>query len=304
MTSLAGIRNEPYTATPGVVFSSGQLWKNFRIDLFHYPPAHLRSHATDEHTLIFNLGEPLPFAWKTEGQWKKGLCNTGNVAGFLSPYAEEEEMLWEQDHAALVLSFKTAFADELTGTGNFSFKIPHNVDDTLLKHIAGILYEEISAGHIAGRMYAESLMITCIVHLASMYGACGRKIFAPKGKLSSGQLKQVIDYTRARIHSTLSLTQLASCVHLSAFHFSRLFRQTVGISPYRFVLRMKIELAQKLIKENYGSLSDVAYSLNFTDQAHFSNAFKKITGVCPRLFLRRPQSTVDGPQQESVVSIC
>jgi AraC family transcriptional regulator len=283
---MAGICNEPRAAIPGLMFTSGQLWKNFRADLYHCPPAHLHNPAPDEHILIFNMGEPLALAWKSGGQWRKGVCHTGNVAGLLSARADDE-ILWEQDHHALVLSFKTAFTDEITGSGNFRFKMLHNLSDPLLTCIAGTLYEEIRTGHITGKMHIEGLLITGIVQLACAYGFHGRRIFAPKGKLSSGQLKQVIDYTRDRIHSTLTLTQLASCVHLSAFHFSRLFRQTIGISPYRFVLQMKIEFAQKLIKDNYGSLSDVAYSLNFTDQAHFSNAFKKVTGVCPRQFLHR-----------------
>jgi AraC family transcriptional regulator len=287
MTSLASIRNKSCTATPGPFFSSGQLWKNFRIDFHHYPPTHLHSSAPDEHVLIFNLGGPLTFAWKAEGQWKNGICHSGNIVGLLSP-GTDEEVLSEQDYYGLTLSFKAAFADGLTGTGSSRFRIPHNLDDPLLKQIARALSEDISSGRIAHKMYAESLLVACVVHLASSYGFHGRKIFAPKGKLSSGQLKQVIDHVRASIHYTLTMAQLASCVHLSPFHFSRLFRQTVGVSPYQFVLQMKIELAQKLIRENSGSLSDVAYALNFTDQAHFSNAFKKITGVCPRQFMTKP----------------
>lgn len=286
-TFLHGMLDEAYTAAPVPVFSSGALWKDFRIDLIHYPPTHLRHPATDEHMLICNLGMPLTYARKAGGQWKKGTCNNSHVVGLLSP-GTDEEILWEQNHHALILSFKTDFVNALTHTGNIKFKTLHNFEDPLLKHIANALYAETAEGYLVNKMYVESLLITCIIHLASTCSADGRKVFAPKGKLSSAQLRRVIDHTKTSIHSTLSLAQLASCVHLSPFHFSRLFRQTVGISPYRFVLQMKIELAQKLIRGNYGSLSDVAYALSFTDQAHFSNAFKKVTGMCPKEFLIKP----------------
>lgn len=288
MTSLLpGMLNEAYATAPVSVFSSGTLWKNFRIEVNHYPPTHLHHAAMDEHMLICNLGLPLTYAWKTGGQWKKSVCNTGQVIALLSP-GTAEEILCEHDHHALTLSFKTGFVNALTHTGNFSFKTLHNLEDALLKHITGALRAETGEGYLVNKMYAESMMTACIIHLVSTCGADGKKMFAPKGRLSSAQLVRVIDHTRASIHSSLSLAQLASCVHLSPFHFSRLFRQTVGVSPYRFVLQMKIELAKKLIRGNYGSLSDVAYALSFTDQAHFSNAFKKVTGMCPKEFLIKP----------------
>jgi AraC family transcriptional regulator len=84
------------------------------------------------------------------------------------------------------------------------------------------------------------------------------------------------------MHLDIGLVDLANLVHLSAYHFGRLFKQTIGLSPYQFILQMKIEYAKKLIMENAGPLGEIAYQLNFSDQAHFSNAFRKATGISPR----------------------
>ena len=64
----------------------------------------------------------------------------------------------------------------------------------------------------------------------------------------------------------------------------RLFKQTTGISPHQFILQLKIERAKQLINKTQLSLTEIAYELGFTDQAHFSNAFKKIIGVAPRQY--------------------
>jgi AraC family transcriptional regulator len=86
---------------------------------------------------------------------------------------------------------------------------------------------------------------------------------------------------RTHLHGVITLDQLAASAHLSIFHFSRLFKNTIGLSPYQFVLKMKIEYSKTLIRHNNESIGDIAFSLGFTDSAHFCNAFKKITGHSP-----------------------
>jgi AraC family transcriptional regulator len=78
--------------------------------------------------------------------------------------------------------------------------------------------------------------------------------------------------------------ELAKQTNTSPFHFMRLFKQTTGISPHQFILQLKIERAKQLINKSQLSLTEIAYELGFTDQAHFSNAFKKIIGVAPRQY--------------------
>jgi AraC family transcriptional regulator len=121
--------------------------------------------------------------------------------------------------------------------------------------------------------------------MASEYAADGKKSFAPKGKLSSHQLKTIIDYTWSAIRENLQLQEMAKQVHLSPFHFARQFKRTLGISPYQFVLQLKIEHAKMTMKKCKGSIIDTAHELNFADQAHFSNTFKKVTGISPRKYL-------------------
>jgi AraC family transcriptional regulator len=107
-----------------------------------------------------------------------------------------------------------------------------------------------------------------------------------KGRLTPEQLFQVITFAHECLQTDIGLDELASLVHLSSYHFGRLFKQTVGLSPYQYLLQLKIEFAKKLIVEKSGPLGDIAYQLNFSDQAHFSNAFRKATGVSPRQYMQ------------------
>jgi AraC family transcriptional regulator len=66
------------------------------------------------------------------------------------------------------------------------------------------------------------------------------------------------------------------------------FKHTLGLSPHRYVLRERIDEAQRLLAAGRMSISEVAFSLGFSDQSHFSQAFRKATGTTPK----RYQSTL------------
>jgi AraC family transcriptional regulator len=273
--------DQAFTPTSTQIFSSENAWKGFTVKRYIRSDMYVPARTLSRHTLQFNFGAPISLSWKSEGKWTSSVCNTGNLVELLSE-GDKEELQWNGDYNALEIEFEPTFIDKLVEKDNFKFREQHNVNDSLLKDIVVRLYEDANSG-LTEKLYAESLGVACAIHLASTYSISNKKIFAPKGKLSSWQLKNVIELVRSCIHGVVTLEELASSIHLSVFHFSRLFKNTVGVSPYQFVLRQKIEYAKKLIKRRE-AVGDIAYMLGFTDSAHFCNAFKKFTGQSPLQF--------------------
>lgn len=257
---------------------------NFCIEQNLYPPMSVRGQRRENHLLDINIGQPLDMRWKSEGGWLKGKCNAGNVVSLLSPDSSVD-MEWMQEYRCLRIEILPSYVNRLLDTDNVTFRPAWNVSDSTLNDLALEMCTEKGAGRSAGDIYQDSLCIALIIHLASKYTGARKNVFAPKGKLSTQQLRNVIDFTRTSIHRNIRLSEMASCVHLSEYHFARLFRQTMGVSPYKFVLQMKIAHAKDLIRNHQRSCSEIAYLLNFSDQAHFSHAFKKITGYSPRTFI-------------------
>jgi AraC family transcriptional regulator len=71
---------------------------------------------------------------------------------------------------------------------------------------------------------------------------------------------------------------------MSPAHFSRLFKEVLGDSPYQFVMDYPVEQAKKMLKDPHRRLIDIALSCGFSDQPHFSRVCKQLTGLTPKAF--------------------
>ena len=74
---------------------------------------------------------------------------------------------------------------------------------------------------------------------------------------------------------------------LSPSHFARLFKQTIGQSPYQFLMTYRIEQAKRMLDKPNILMIDIALHCGFSDQAHFSRTFKKIEGVTPKKYRQK-----------------
>ncbi len=100
------------------------------------------------------------------------------------------------------------------------------------------------------------------------------------------RLHRVIAYIESHIDDSISLADMAEAAQLSPMHFAAQFRVSTGISPHRYLLSCRIQKAKALLAEASSSLVDVALSVGFRTQAHFTTVFKKIEGTTPNQWRR------------------
>jgi AraC-like DNA-binding protein len=108
----------------------------------------------------------------------------------------------------------------------------------------------------------------------------------PRGGLSPGALRRVRDYIAAHFHENLDIRTLASYAGLSAYHFSRAFKSSVGMPPHRYLLEQRIRKAAELIERSEQPLINIGLAVGFADQAHFSRTFHALVGLTPCQFRR------------------
>jgi AraC-like DNA-binding protein len=109
----------------------------------------------------------------------------------------------------------------------------------------------------------------------------------PRGGLASGALRRVKQHIDQHLSEAIKLNELAQIAELSACHFARAFKESVGIAPHRFMTVRRIAAACRLLAEGDDALIQIALEVGFCDQSHFTRCFARFVGVTPSAYRRR-----------------
>jgi signal transduction histidine kinase/DNA-binding LacI/PurR family transcriptional regulator/AraC-like DNA-binding protein len=97
-------------------------------------------------------------------------------------------------------------------------------------------------------------------------------------------VKKAVAYINAHYASPLTRWQVAQSVNASEDYLSRVFRRELGLTPWEYLTRLRIQRAKELLMSGADSVAVVGARVGFPDQAYFSRVFKKITGSTPQGF--------------------
>ncbi len=155
------------------------------------------------------------------------------------------------------------------------------VRDPQLERIAMLFEAELRCRCSSGRLYGESLAAALAAYLLHHYSDAPDP--APlKGRLPGRRLHAVLDYVRSHLSEPISLEEMAEVCRLSVFHFCRLFKQSTGVAPHRYVIRLRIEEAKRLLRcEHQLNVAEIGQRVGFDDQSHFTASFRRATGTTP-----------------------
>ena len=113
-----------------------------------------------------------------------------------------------------------------------------------------------------------------------------------RGTLAAWQARRVFAHVEANLCRRIPIRELARLLNLSASHFCRAFKCTLGVSPRDYVLRRRIEVAQGLMLTTSEPLSSIAVRCGMCDQPHFTRSFHRLVGETPYLWRRARQGSL------------
>ena len=100
------------------------------------------------------------------------------------------------------------------------------------------------------------------------------------------RLERVLEYIAANGHLDLKLDDLAKVAEMSRFHFARLFRVGMGVTPHRYLMDQRLQQAKTLLSLDTRSVTEVATETGFANAGHFARAFRRHVGVSPTQWKR------------------
>ena len=284
-----------------VLSSVGTKWNDVVVEQHHVPSSEVADVMFKRHVISINIGHSTTGERKKEGRFQCDFRARGAISFLPSDQPFSGWMKVERGVFAnvLLLALDPAFI------GRTAVGLELNADrielveqrrstDPALHHIALALRAGVQSGDALDRMYGEALSTALGVHLLREYGAA---VLGPKrqyGGLPREKLVRAVEYIQDQLDTDLTVSGIAQAVGLSPYHFTRLFKESTGQSPYRYVVEARVRKAKELLTTGKFTISEAAHHVGFVDQSHLTRHFKRIFGLPPKRLLnrRRPQIVV------------
>ena len=133
---------------------------------------------------------------------------------------------------------------------------------------------------------AKASLVTASHILQAEIERCSGTNGSTRGGLAAWQIVRVRAYIDSNLHRTIHIRDLSAVARRSPAHFSRKFKMAVGESPHAYVMRRRLEKACHLMITGTASLSEIALSVGFSDQAHLCRLFRQAFGQSPASWRR------------------
>lgn len=149
-----------------------------------------------------------------------------------------------------------------------------------------LLTDAMSDPDPSSQLYGDGLSAAIVAALFSR----APDLPADTRGLAPWQLRRVTEYVHAHLRERTELARLAKLAGMSQAHFSRAFKTSTGVAPYRWQLEQRVRRAQDLLLATSATLEEAAEITGFADAAHFGRTFRKVVGVSPAAWRRDRKS--------------
>lgn len=243
----------------------------------------------DEHTLgLFLSPRPFRFAHRQERRTHTGLYRQGDL--LITPANTPLITQAEGDVQIVQIRLQDSFVREVAGetvaqdSDRIEFIPAFQTRDPQIEAIATLLLTELHQECLGNRLYADSLANVLAVHLLRHHATTQPVLPTYEGGLPQRQLLQVLDYIDAHLGQEITLADLAALIGMSQFHFGRLFKQSLGLSPYQYLLQQRVERAKQLLKQTDKPVVEIALDCGFNSHSHLGRKFRQLTGITPKAY--------------------
>lgn len=212
-------------------------------------------------------------------------ADTGSIV--IIPANVEAQVTWSLTRETVVVGHAPESLLELAaheyGTDHVELLPPPlGTVDLHALQLAQLLKGELTQRDVPSELYVDSLVTMFGVHILRNYAGAGKLPQSPKGGLSNRGARKVREFLRVNFSTKVSVAELAAVSGLSPRHFIQAFTKSFGEPPHKYLLRLRLDFAEKLLFEGDLPIAEVAHLSGFSDQSHLTATMSKYRGRTPR----------------------
>jgi len=154
---------------------------------------------------------------------------------------------------------------------------PHRLVDQLRSHLKRYLKAPFQVLHT--ERLSDFNQVPAEVQ--RMRKAAASQVYDHYASGGDQSVEVALQYIQGHYHTDLSLEKVASIVYLNPIYFSQLFKQKTGHGFKEYVTQLRLERAMELLRESELKIADISERVGYPDMRHFSQVFRKKTGLTP-----------------------
>jgi AraC family transcriptional regulator len=207
---------------------------------------------------------------------RKIVCESGTLI-FQPPDEPHAHEFLDTGGRCFVVQFGLPWMERMAALGVTESSAPVDLRRSRANWAVNQLYREFRSPDTAAQLGIEGFALALLGEIARSHAR------AERGARPSW-LVRAVDMLHARFREDLSMAEIAAAVGVHPTHLARTFQQFYGFTMGEHLRRLRVEFARKELATTGRSLSEIALSAGFADQAHFSRVFKQLAGVTPGAF--------------------
>jgi len=278
---------------PGVqmqVSSDDRGWPSIYASMQRELPFEASFKARNDPLIVLNWGAPVMLHQRVPKGERSGLIPSGGLV--MTPAGMDFGIRVASTVHTIHLYLRRAFVGEVAGDIVIGDPVSLEIlprfgdSDPLIERLMFGVGDAMSDDDSAATPYVDYLGRAIAARLIRLHSSVSvTRQRRPITEAMTGiRLDRALEFIEASLAQSVDLPAMADAAGLSASHFARQFRATLGVAPHQYLVQRRVESAKRRLEATNASLAQIAFDCGFASQEHLTRMFKRLCGITPAAY--------------------